>query len=223
MPAVGNISAKPLLPHPPTNQPHGSLPLPITYHPQEERINSLENQGISSSQNSTENQGISNDSLQFLNNNFTMVNPPLKHTSPTKHGNSPLPLLETDHSQRAGINSTKNQGILNDLRNSDRVVGPDTTPAAGNIAAKLLLLHTPTNQPHGSLTLPITNHPKEERIDSLENIGISSSQNSISKQIYIPPGVYNEDKAGDGYYTDGQIGPFLVDMEIEGTQIFEEQ
>ena len=35
--------------------------------------------------------------------------------------------------------------------------------------------------------------------------------------------MYNEDKAGDGYDTDGQIGPFLGAMEIEGTQIFEEE
>ena len=42
-------------------------------------------------------------------------------------------------------------------------------------------------------------------------------------QIYIPPGVYNEDKTGDGYDIDSQIGPFLGAMEIEGTQIFEEE
>ena len=43
------------------------------------------------------------------------------------------------------------------------------------------------------------------------------------KQIYIPPGMYNEEKDGDGYDTDGQIGPFLGAMKIEGTQIFEEE
>ena len=43
------------------------------------------------------------------------------------------------------------------------------------------------------------------------------------KQIYIPPDVYNEDKAGDGYDTYGQIGPFLGAMEIEGRQIIEEE
>ena len=32
------------------------------------------------------------------------------------------------------------------------------------------------------------------------------------KQIYIPPGVYNEDKVGYGYDTDGQMGPFLGAM-----------
>ena len=35
--------------------------------------------------------------------------------------------------------------------------------------------------------------------------------------------MYNEDKYGDGYDTDGQIGPFLGAMEIEGTQIFEDE
>ena len=73
---------------------------------------------------------------------------------------------------------------MNDLRNLDRVVGLDMTPAAGNI-------------------------------NSLENLGISSSQNLSPKQIYITPGVYNEDKVNDGYDTDGQISPFLGAMEIE--------
>ena len=141
-----------------------------------------------------------------------MGNPPLKHPPPKNHGHSHLPLLETYHPQRAGINLTKNQGILNDLRNLDRVAGPDTTPAAGNIADKPLLTYPPTNQPHVSLTLPITNHPQEEWIDSLENLGISSSQNSSPKQIYIAPGVYNEDKAGDFYYIGVQIGTLLEDM-----------
>ena len=83
-------------------------------------------------------------------------NSSLKHTPPTNQGHGPISLLETDHPKRAGSNSTKNQGILNDLPNSDRVVGPDTTPAAGNIVAKHLLQHPPTNQPQKSLTLPIT-------------------------------------------------------------------
>ena len=189
-----------------------------------------------------------------------MGNPPLKHPPPKNQGHSPLPLLETNHPQREGIDLTKNQGISNDLPNSDRVVGPDTTPAASNIAAKPLLPHPPTNQPHVSLPLPITDHPQEERIDSLENQGISSSQKlteklsenaahtadtatattiqpattatspaaaeiatKTPKQIYIPPGMYNEEKDGDGYDTDGQIGPFLGAMKIEGTQIFEEE
>ena len=148
-----------------------------------------------------------------------MVTPPLKQPPNTNHGHITLPILETDLTQRAGINLTKDQGISNDLWNSDRVVGPDTTPAAGNISAKLLLTYLPTKQPHGSLILPITDHPQEERIDSLENLVVSSSQNSIpkTKKIYIPPGVYNEDKYGDGYDIDGQIGPFLGAMEIEGT------
>ena len=142
----------------------------------------------------------------------------------------------------------------------DRVVGPDTTPADGNIASKPILPHPPTNQPHGSLHLPIIDHPQEERIYSLENQGISSSQKltehfsgnstrtaatatettsqpdtaaaaptvaeiatTSQKQIYIPPVVNNEGKSGDGYDTDGQIGPFLGAMEIESTQIFEEE
>ena len=87
--------------------------------------------------------------LQFRNNNLTMRNHPLKHPPNTNQGHGTLPLLETDHPQRSGSNSTKNQGISKDLPNSERVVGPDTTPAAGNIAAKLLLPHTPTNQPYG--------------------------------------------------------------------------
>ena len=57
----------------------------------------------------------------------------------------------------------------------------------------------------------------------MKNLGISSSQKSIPKQIYIPHGVYNEEKYGDGYDTDGQIGTFLGAMEIEGMQIFEEE
>ena len=81
---------------------------------------------------------------------------------------------------------------MNDLRNSDRVVGPDTTPAAGNI-------------------------------NSLENIVISSSQHLSPGKIYIPPGVYNEDKGVDGYDTYVQIVPLLGAMEIEGKQIFEEE
>ena len=43
------------------------------------------------------------------------------------------------------------------------------------------------------------------------------------KQIYIPPGVYNKEKSGDGYDAHGQIGPLLGAMEIEGAQIFEEE
>ena len=109
------------------------------------------------------------------------------------------------------------------MRNSDRVVAPDTTPAADNIAAKPLLPHPPTNKPNVSLPLPITENLQEERIDSLENLGISSNQNSIPKQINIPPCVYNEEKVVDGYDTDDQIGNFLGAMEIEGTQIFEEE
>ena len=35
--------------------------------------------------------------------------------------------------------------------------------------------------------------------------------------------MYNEDKSGDGYDIDGQIGPLLGATEIEGTQIFEEE
>ena len=130
-----------------------------------------------------------------------MGNPSLKHPPTTNHGNIPLPLLDTDHPQRLGSDSTKNQGISNDLRNLDRVVGDDTTPAA----------------------LPITELPQEEQIDSLDNQGISSSQKSSPKQIYIPPGVCNEDRAGDGYDTDGQIVLFLGDKDIEGTQIFEKE
>ena len=120
--------------------------------------------------------------LQFQNNNLTMGNPLLKHPPPTNHGDNPFPLLETDHPQRSGSDSTKNPDILNNLRNSDRGVGPDTTPAAGNIAAKTLLPRPPTNQTHGSLHLPITDHPQEERINSLENQGIASSQNSTENQ-----------------------------------------
>ena len=43
------------------------------------------------------------------------------------------------------------------------------------------------------------------------------------KQIYIPPGVYNGDKDGNGYDTDIQIVTFLGAIEIEGTQIFEDE
>ena len=103
-PAAGNIADKPLIPHPPKNQTNISLHLPITDHPQEERIDSLENQVISSSQNSSENQGISNDSLQFQNKNLAMGNPPIKHPHPTNYGHSPIHLLETEHPQRAEIN-----------------------------------------------------------------------------------------------------------------------
>ena len=35
--------------------------------------------------------------------------------------------------------------------------------------------------------------------------------------------MYNEDKSGDDYDTDGQIGSFLGAMETEGRQIFEEE
>ena len=35
--------------------------------------------------------------------------------------------------------------------------------------------------------------------------------------------MYHEEKYGDGYDTYGQIGPFLEAMEIEDTQIFEEE
>ena len=104
-----------------------------------------------------------------------MGNHPLKHSPNTNQGQGTLPLLETDHPKRSESDSNKNQGISNDLPKSERVVGPDTTPAAGNIYAKPLLTHPPTNQPHRSLPLPITEHPKEERIYLLENQGISSS------------------------------------------------
>ena len=189
-----------------------------------------------------------------------MGNPPLKHPTPKNQGHSPLPPLETKHPQRAGSDSTENQGISNDLPHSDRVFRLDTMPAAVNISAKPLLPQSPKNQPHGSFLLPITDHPQEERIDSLEYQGISSSQKSTEifsenaartaatttattsqpdtaaaapaaaaivtispKQIYIPPEVYNEYKAGDGYDTYVQKGPFLGAMKNEGTQIFEEE
>ena len=74
---------------------------------------------------------------------------------------------------------------MSDLLNSYREVGLDTTPAAGNIAAKPLLPHTPTNQQYVPLTLPITDHPQEESIDSLENQGISSIQNPTKNQGYF--------------------------------------
>ena len=106
-----NIFAKPLLPHTPKNQPRVSFPLPVTENQQEESINSLENQGISSSLYSTKNQGISNNYLQFQNYNLTMVFPPLKHHSPTNHGHIFIPIIMTNHSQRAGSHLTKNQGI----------------------------------------------------------------------------------------------------------------
>ena len=105
-----------------------------------------------------------------------MRNTPLKNPPPKNQGHNPLPLLETDHTQRSGIDSTKNQGISNNLPNSDRVFRPNTMPHAGNISDKPLIPHPPTNQPHESLPLTITDHPQEERIDSLENQGISSSQ-----------------------------------------------
>ena len=44
--------------------------------------------------------------LQFRNYNLTMGNHPLKNPPPKNHGHNPLPLLETDHPQRAGSNST---------------------------------------------------------------------------------------------------------------------
>ena len=94
-----------------------------------------------------------------------MGNTTLKHPTPTNHEHSPLPLLDTDHPQTAGSHSTKNRGISNDLRNSDRNVEPDTAPAAGNITAKPLPPYPPTNQPFGSIPLPITEHTQEERID----------------------------------------------------------
>ena len=174
---------------------------------------------------------------------------PLKRPPPKNQRHILFPLLDTNRPQRAGSDSTKNQGISNNLPNLDRVVGPNTTPVACNIAAKPLLPHPTKNQPHGSLHLPITDHPQEERVDSLENQGIASSQKLTGKlsknaariaanatattsqpaaaeaapsaaaiaktspdKIYIPPGVYNEDQYGDGYETDGQIGPFLGAM-----------
>ena len=89
-----------------------------------------------------------------------MGTPRVKHPPPKNHVKIPLTLLETYHSQRAGIDSTENRGILNDLQNYDRVVGPDTTTAAGNISYRPLLPHPPKNQPHVSLPLPITDHPQ---------------------------------------------------------------
>ena len=53
MTSADNIAVKALLPHPHTNHPYEPLPLYINSHPQEERIDSLENQGISSSQKLT--------------------------------------------------------------------------------------------------------------------------------------------------------------------------
>ena len=70
-------------------------------------------------------------------------------------------MLETKTPQRVGSDLTKDQCILNDLRNSDRVVGLDMMPDA----------------------LRITDHQQEEQINYLDNQGISSSQKSIPKQI----------------------------------------
>ena len=75
--------------------------------------------------------------IQFRNKKFTMVNPPLKHPPSTNHGHSTLALLETDHPQRAGSNSTENRSISNYLQNSDREVRPDTMPAAGNWSVRI--------------------------------------------------------------------------------------
>ena len=108
----------------------------------------------------TKNHGISNDTLRFRNYSLTMVMTPLKHPTPTKHEHITLTICETDHSQRAGSYMTEIRGILNDLRNSNREVGPDTTPVAVNIAAKTLLPHSPINHQHVSLPLPITDHPQ---------------------------------------------------------------
>ena len=113
---------------------------------------------------------------------MTLVKTNLKQATPTNHGSSHIPLLETYHPQRAGSHLTKIWGISNDLRHSDNEVGPDTTLAAGNIDSKPLLPHTTKNKLHESLSLPITNHPQEERINSLENKGISSSQTSTKNQ-----------------------------------------
>ena len=111
-----------------------------------------------------------------------MGTPTLKQPPPTNHKIIPVPLLETYHPQRAGSDLTEIRGITNNLRNSDREVDPDTTPAAGNISAKPFLPHPTTNKPHVSFPLPITDHPQEERIDSLENQGISSSLYSTKNQ-----------------------------------------
>ena len=108
---------------------------------------------------------------------MTMGIPPLKRPTPTNHGHVPLPILETEYPKRAGSDKTKNQGILIDLRKSDREVGSDMTPAAGNIAAKTVLPHLYTNQQHGPLPLPINDHEQEEKTYSLENQGITSSKN----------------------------------------------
>ena len=79
---------------------------------------------------------------------MTIGNIPLKQPPPTNHGHISLPQLETYHPQREWRNLSKNRGILNNLRNYDREVRPDTTTAANNISAKTLLQHTPTNQQH---------------------------------------------------------------------------
>ena len=79
----------------------------------------------------------------------------------------------------------ENQGISNDLPNPDGVIGPQTGNIAANIAAKPIVCPPPsTNQPHGSLHLPITVHPQKERIDSMEKQGqpaTSSSSNTSEK------------------------------------------
>jgi len=78
----------------------------------------------------------------------------------------------------------ENQAISKDLSNSDMVVGPQTGNIAANIAAKPLEVPPPTNQPHGSLPLPINIHPQKEQIVSMEKQGqpaTSSSSNTSEK------------------------------------------
>ena len=78
----------------------------------------------------------------------------------------------------------ENQAISKDLSNSDMVVGPQTGNIAANIAAKPLEVPPPTNQPHGSLPLPINIHPQKEQIVSMEKQGqpaTSSSSNTSKK------------------------------------------
>ena len=77
----------------------------------------------------------------------------LKHPPPTNQPHSPLPLLKTDHPQKQGSDSMENQGISKDLSNSVMVVGPNTTPAAANVAAETLEDPPHTYQARGPLNL----------------------------------------------------------------------
>ena len=96
-------------------------------------------------------------------------NDKLRRAPNTNERHSPIPLLDTDHPQKEGRNSIKNQGNTDGFRNFN---------ASANSVVGLLSEKTQKqqqkdppkpNQDHSPISLVDTNDPEKAQRDSMEN------------------------------------------------------